>query len=57
MLFFVDGLLIDTGHSNAQKMALKTFETLPIEQILLTHYHENHETAPNKGTMDDSVFV
>lgn len=40
--FFVDGLLIDTGHSNAQKSALDTFEKLAIEQIVLTHHHEDH---------------
>jgi glyoxylase-like metal-dependent hydrolase (beta-lactamase superfamily II) len=40
--FFVDGLLIDTGHSNAKKRALKTFEKLEIEQIVLTHHHEDH---------------
>jgi glyoxylase-like metal-dependent hydrolase (beta-lactamase superfamily II) len=40
--FFVDGLLIDTGHSNAQKSALKKFSELEIEQIILTHHHEDH---------------
>lgn len=40
--FFVDGLLIDTGHSNAKKRVLKAFEKLAIEQIILTHHHEDH---------------
>jgi len=41
-VFFVDGLLIDTGHSNAQKNALKVFEKLAIEKIVLSHHHEDH---------------
>lgn len=40
--FFVDGLLIDTGHSNAQKIALKKFSALEMDQIILTHHHEDH---------------
>lgn len=40
--FFVDGLLIDTGHSNAQKEVVKTLSRLPIEQICITHHHEDH---------------
>ncbi len=40
--FFVDGLLIDTGHRNAQKQVMKAFGGLPIEQIILTHHHEDH---------------
>lgn len=41
-VFWVDGLLIDTGHSNAQKQAIQTFEKLAIKQIVLTHHHEDH---------------
>lgn len=41
-VFFVNGLLIDTGHSNAEKRALKIFQDLSIEQIVLTHHHEDH---------------
>lgn len=40
--FFVDGLLIDTGHSNAQRNALRIFKQLELEQIVLTHHHEDH---------------
>lgn len=40
--FFVDGLLIDTGHSNAQKKVLKQLRELEVEQIILTHHHEDH---------------
>ncbi|MBL4648687.1 MAG: MBL fold metallo-hydrolase [Aureispira sp.] len=40
--FFVDGLLIDTGHSKVQKSALRTLGKLEVEQIVLTHHHEDH---------------
>lgn len=40
--YFVDGLLIDTGHSNAKKMILSHLKKLPIEQIFITHHHEDH---------------
>lgn len=40
--FFVDGLLIDTGNSRAQKQALELTQQLPIEQIFITHHHEDH---------------
>jgi len=41
-LFFVDGLLIDTGHSNMRQEVLATVQNLPIQQIYLTHHHEDH---------------
>lgn len=40
--YFVDGLLIDTGHSNARKMIMSHLTKLPIEQIFITHHHEDH---------------
>jgi len=40
--YFVDGLLIDTGHSNARKMIMHHLTKLPIEQIFITHHHEDH---------------
>jgi len=40
--YFIDGLLIDTGHSNARKMILSHLTKLPIEQIFITHHHEDH---------------
>lgn len=40
--YFVDGLLVDTGHSNARKMILSHLTKLPIEQIFITHHHEDH---------------
>lgn len=40
--YFIDGLLIDTAHSNMQKAAVATLTQLPIEQIFITHHHEDH---------------
>ena len=40
--YFVDGLLIDTGHRNMRKAALAYLKELPVEQIFLTHHHEDH---------------
>lgn len=40
--FWVDQLLIDTAQYNARKKVLKTFENKKIEQIALTHWHEDH---------------
>lgn len=41
-LFFIDGLLIDTGHSNMGQEILATVQNLSVEQIYLTHHHEDH---------------
>lgn len=40
--YFVDGLLIDTGPSKLQAQVMKDLLPLPIEQIFLTHHHEDH---------------
>lgn len=40
--FWVEGLMIDTAQRNAQKLVAKTFQHKPIEQIALTHWHEDH---------------
>lgn len=41
-VYFVDGMLLDTGHSNMQKEVLKSLTPLRVEQIFLTHHHEDH---------------
>ena len=41
-IYFIDGLLIDTGQSRARKKILQETASLGIDQILLTHYHEDH---------------
>ncbi len=40
--YFVDGLLIDTGPGILQAEVLADLSRLPIEQIFLTHHHEDH---------------
>ena len=41
-LYFVDGLLIDTGQSLMRKQILEVTQQLPVEQIFITHHHEDH---------------
>ncbi|MGE7093307.1 MBL fold metallo-hydrolase [Lysinibacillus sp. NPDC048646] len=40
--FFVDGLLIDTGSNSLSQEFQSFFKDLPIEQLALTHAHEDH---------------
>lgn len=40
--YFIDGVLIDTGPSNLAGIAIPFFKSLPIQQVLLTHIHEDH---------------
>lgn len=40
--YFVDGLLIDTAQSKMRKEVLKILSPLDIEQIAITHHHEDH---------------
>ena len=41
-IYFVDGLLIDTGQSNARSKIVEDTKNLPVDQIFLTHHHEDH---------------
>lgn len=41
-LYFVDGLLIDTGPRHAKKSLIPILKSLPISQVALTHHHEDH---------------
>ncbi|MCH2043095.1 MAG: MBL fold metallo-hydrolase [Saprospiraceae bacterium] len=41
-IYFIDGLLIDTGHSQMRKEIIKTTEHLAVQQIFTTHHHEDH---------------
>ena len=45
--YFVDGLLIDTGHRWGRKMILSHLKQLPVEQIFITHHHEDHNANLN----------
>lgn len=41
-VYFIDGLLIDTGHRNMRKAILNTITQLDVRQIFITHHHEDH---------------
>lgn len=41
-LYYVDGLLIDTGQSKARQRILAETKALTVEQIFITHHHEDH---------------
>jgi glyoxylase-like metal-dependent hydrolase (beta-lactamase superfamily II) len=41
-LFLVDGLLVDTGPSSLSKESGKFFKNHEINQVVLTHVHEDH---------------
>ncbi|KFL42550.1 beta-lactamase [Lysinibacillus sp. BF-4] len=40
--YFIDGVLIDTGAHSLRKPFLHYFAELPIERVMITHYHEDH---------------
>lgn len=40
--YFLDGLLIDTAMHRCKDRFLKVFESKRIEQVTLTHHHEDH---------------
>ena len=41
-VYFIDGLLIDTGHRNMRKAVLSALSPLSVDQIYITHHHEDH---------------
>lgn len=41
-IYFLDGLLIDTGHSNMRKQIVHSLKNLSVDKIFLTHHHEDH---------------
>lgn len=41
-LYFVDGLLVDTGPHSLRREIAPYLRGLPIEQVALTHVHEDH---------------
>lgn len=45
--FFIDGLLVDTGAPNAKKAILEWLKPKAIEQIFVTHHHEDHSGNVN----------
>lgn len=40
--YFIDGLLVDTGHHRARAAVMNLTQNLPIKQIYVTHHHEDH---------------
>ena len=41
-VYYIDGLLIDTGQPNMRKHILGTLSDLPVDQVFITHHHEDH---------------
>ncbi len=41
-IYYIDGLLIDTGQSRMRKEVLEITDSLSISNIFVTHYHEDH---------------
>ncbi|QDI92041.1 MBL fold metallo-hydrolase [Salicibibacter halophilus] len=41
-LYYVDGMLIDTGPSKRRRALAPVFRSREIEQVAITHYHEDH---------------
>lgn len=41
-IYFVDGLLIDTGQSKMRESIKSEVKKLDVEQIFITHHHEDH---------------
>lgn len=42
LAYFIDGMLIDTGHINMKREIEAALIQLPIQQVFITHYHEDH---------------
>lgn len=41
-IYFIDGLLIDTGPLKVNKQVLSATRNLDVEQLFITHHHEDH---------------
>lgn len=41
-VYFIDGLLIDTGHRNMSTEVFNTIKDLNVVQQFITHFHEDH---------------
>ena len=57
--FFVDGLLIDTGSPLLLKDYIPFFTSKSIDQIVLTHYHEDHAGGAKwiQDHMDIPIYI
>ncbi len=54
-LYFVDGLLVDTAQRHMQREVGELVKSLDVQQIFLTHYHEDH--SGNVRYLRDSLRV
>lgn len=45
--FFIDGLLIDTGPPKLERELLQWLESKHLEQVFITHHHEDHSGNVN----------
>lgn len=41
-LYFIDGLLVDTGPSIRKRRLIPIFQSWDIDQVVITHHHEDH---------------
>ncbi|WP_455662357.1 MBL fold metallo-hydrolase [Pradoshia sp.] len=57
--FFVDGVLIDTGSPLLLNDYVPVFMKIPIDQVVLTHYHEDHAGGANwiQKHLDIPIYI
>ncbi len=55
IVYYIDGLLIDSGAYNTRKSVKKFVTDNSVEQVALTHYHEDH--AGNAGFLKKYLKV
>lgn len=57
-IYVVDGLLVDTGPSRFAADYIDFFRTQSIEQVVLTHFHEDHSgNAPWLDKQGISIYI
>jgi len=55
IFYYIDGLLIDTGAYNTRPSLQKFIQYNHVNQVALTHYHEDH--AGNAGFLEKTLAV
>ncbi len=55
IFYYLDGLLIDTGAYNTRESLKRFINQNPIDQAILTHYHEDH--AGNAGYLAKQLSI
>jgi len=57
-VYFINGLLIDTGQSRMRKAIIDFVKPLPVQQIVVTHHHEDHtgNLKPIKALFNVPVY-